>query len=126
VAAARLIGGLGQAFDFEAIQTIDAAPTSSGRCQGKLAADVLDDVLGLVIAEAVLTPQPRRVTDDRGKAGVGLRVRRMTAHSGPIRQPPRDRERPNYAENCAVRAVYAVYFVSRAVRVLLAVLGCFN
>ncbi len=44
-------------------------------------------LLGLVIAEVVPAPQPRRLPDDRGEAGVGLRLRRMTAPFGLIQRP---------------------------------------
>ncbi len=84
--AACSVGSLDQELDFDTIETIDAAPASCGWCEGKLAAHVLDDVLGLVIAEVMPTPQPRRLANDRGEASLGLRLRRMTAPFGSIRR----------------------------------------
>ena len=69
----RAIDGLDQTLNFGSIQTIDAAPAPGGRHERKLASDVLDNVLGLAVAELVLTPQPRSLADDRG--GANLRVR---------------------------------------------------
>ena len=84
VTAARSVGSLDQALDLEAIQAIHAAPPCRGRRQVKLTPHVLDDVLGLVIAEPMLAPQARRVADDRGEAAGGLRFGCMTTHSGSI------------------------------------------
>src|SRR5918912_2649276 len=84
VPTARSVGGLDQALDFEAIEAIHTAPPSRGRRQVKLTPHVLDDVLGLVIAEPMLAPQARRVPDDRGEAAGGVRLCCMTTHSGSI------------------------------------------
>jgi hypothetical protein len=54
--AATAVRSLDQALDFEAIKTVDTAPASPGCCEIEVAAHVLDDVLGLVIAEPVLAP----------------------------------------------------------------------
>jgi len=54
--AATSVGSLDQALDFEAIETVDTASASPGCCAIKVAAHVLDDVLGLVIAEPVPAP----------------------------------------------------------------------
>ena len=82
--AARSVGGLDQALDFEAIEAIHTAPAPSGRRQVELTPHVLDDVLGLVIAEPMLAPQARRVADDRGEAAIRLRLCCLTTHSGSI------------------------------------------
>ena len=84
--AACAVGSLDQALDFDTIETIDAAPASGGWCEDKLAAHVLEDVLGLVIAEVMPAPQPRRLANDRGEAGLKLRLRRMTAPFTSIRR----------------------------------------
>jgi hypothetical protein len=50
------VRSLDQALDFETIEAIDAPTACCGWCEGKLAAHVLDDVLGLVIAEVMPPP----------------------------------------------------------------------
>ena len=87
LSAVGSVGSLDQALDFETIEAIDAASACCGWCEGKLAAHVLDDILGLVIAEPVPAPQARRVANDRAQASVGLRLRRMTTPFGLIRCP---------------------------------------
>src|SRR5258708_13951283 len=62
------VGSLDQALDFETIEAIDAPTACCGWCEGKFTAHVLDDILGLVIAEPVLAPQAPRVANDRAQA----------------------------------------------------------
>jgi hypothetical protein len=61
--------------DLVTLQRI-AATELAEFCSGiQLTPDVLDDILGRVIAELMLAPQARRVADDRSEADLTMRLR---------------------------------------------------
>ena len=105
--AVRSIGRLDQALDFDAIEAVDTAAASRGRGKGKLAPHLLDDVLGLIIAESMLAPQACCGADDRGEATLGWRLRLMTTHSASLWRARPTPDPPSCAQKCAGRAFYA-------------------
>ena len=56
----------------------------AGARQAEPAAHLLDDVLGLVIAEVVLAPEPGGLADHLGEVAAGRRLRCLTARIPPV------------------------------------------
>jgi len=70
-AAAVAVGVIDEPLHLGPVQAFDRAGSFRRRGQSDPAAYLLDDVLGLVIAEVVLAPEPRGLADHDGEVCAG-------------------------------------------------------
>src|SRR5512135_2300879 len=77
--AAVAIGVIDEPLHLGPVQAFDRAGSVRRRGQADPAAHLLDDVLGLVVAEVVLAPEPRGLADYPSKVRAGWRDRFLTA-----------------------------------------------
>src|ERR1019366_10082358 len=85
ILALQLIAGLKEFIDFGTIQSFDGKSACFGRRKLKRLADLLDDILGLVVIEVMFSPEFDGLVDNGSKFGIrGVRVRfcDLTTHLG--------------------------------------------
>src|SRR5512135_2681597 len=111
--AAVAIGVIDEPLHLGPVQASDRAGSVRRRGQADPAAHLLDDVLGLVIAEVVLAPKPSGLADHLSEVRAGGRLRFLTAPFPRFAAVLRVHPTRLYGRMCAVSPFRALPILSR-------------
>src|SRR5512135_1527682 len=116
--AAVAIGVIDEPLHLGPVQAFDRAGSVRRRGQADPAAHLLDDVLGLVVAEVVLAPEPRGLADCPSKVRAGWRDWFLTAPSPRFPAVSRVHRARLGGRMCAVSLLCAIAILTRGARTM--------
>ena len=102
VCTVRLIGVLDEPLHLAFVQPGDRAAARAQRPQPQPTPHLLHDVLGLVISQVILAPEPRCFLHDIGQSLIEVRVRVLTTHFASFCTAAVQHEASCALKNCAV------------------------